>query len=365
MGGGAATKTEISNNNNLDLTAKVIEEGKPQAEEEVKEEDEVSPSERLVVSCEVARKMQDAFRGYLSRQHMKEPLFGVRDARAWFKVLDAHPLADRPVSEVQSLISRILEAKLPPLELQRPNDGVQVRAKAAVTLEDGAIYEGEWDKQGNKHGLGTLVTNDGSKIVGCFKGGFVEGLGRLIQSTGIVFEGEFKEGKLNGNGKIQREKGAKFDGELVDGKIHGKGAEEWPDGTKYEGEYHYGVRHGIGKLTMGDGSTYIGDFAGGTMHGKGELKWHNGNSYKGAWKKNKMHGKGVFTWNDGRVYTGHFRDDIRHGKGKMTWSDGKAYDGDWVEGKQDGVGEFTFLKEGKLITKKARWEAGNRVEWIV
>ena len=352
----------MQNMDQVDLTVKANEEFKEQHESP--EVEEVPPSSNLVVSPEVARLMQSAFRGYISRQHLKEPLLGVRDSRAWLKVLDAHPLAEKPVSEVQSLISRLLEAKLPPLEIKRSDDGVPVKSKAAVKLDDGAIYEGEWNKQGKKHGLGTLVTNDGTKIIGCFKSGFVEGLGRMIQSSGIVFEGEFKDGKMNGNGKIQREKGAKFDGEMVDGKIHGKGTEEWPDGTKYEGEYHEGVRHGIGKLTLGDGSAYIGDFVEGLMDGKGELKWHNGNSYKGNWKQNKMHGKGVFTWGDGRIYNGAFKDDIRHGKGKMTWPDGRAYDGDWTEGKQDGIGNYTFMRDGKLITKKGRWEHGNRIEWV-
>lgn len=344
--------------NNIDLTPSANEAEKP-----INEEEEQKTKSTLIIPEKEAKPIQGAMRGYLVRRDMQNPLFDLREARSWFNIEAIYPKAEKPVAEIQSLLIGIVENKLPPLQLKR-HDDVPVVAKPAVQLKDGAVYEGEWDKKGNQHGIGTLVNNDGSKLIGCFKGGLVEGLGRLIQNTGLVYEGEFKDGKLNGNGKIQREKGAKFDGEMVDGKIHGKGTEEWPDGTKYEGEYHEGSRHGIGKLIMGDGSSYVGDFSNGLMHGKGEFKWKNGNSYKGAWRKNKMHGKGVFQWNDGKKYVGHFKNDEKSGQGVMTWSDGKKYEGEWENGKQHGIGMYTFMKDNQPITKKSRWEEGTRVEWV-
>ena len=133
---------------------------------------------------------------------------------------------DKPVEEIQNKLVTILESGLAPLNMEKLNDGIEVKSKPAVKLNNGSIYEGEWDKKGNQHGKGTLITEDGSKIVGIFKGGLLEGIGRMINSTGLVYEGEFKEGKLNGNGKVKGKHGGKFDGNLEDGKLHGYGVEE-------------------------------------------------------------------------------------------------------------------------------------------
>lgn len=312
-----------------------------------------------------AKQIQGAVRGFLTRKEFQQPLFNAKDARTWFNIEKLYPKADKPIAEVQNLLVGILESKLTPFTPQKPDDGVKTVAKPAVKLNDGAIYEGEWDKNGQQHGIGTLVKEDGSKVVGLFKAGKLDGLARMIQSTGLVYEGHFRDGEMNGNGKIQNKVGGKFDGELANGKIHGKGAEEWPDGTKYDGEYKEGIRHGNGTLVLPDGSTYTGEFKNGSMHGKGELKYKNGNSYKGTFKDNKMNGKGVFVWNDGRKYTGQFKDDVKHGKGMMTWKDGKVYNGMWVDGVQHGEADYTFKnKEGALVTRKSKWENGTRVEWI-
>lgn len=244
-------------------------------------EPEIPIKKQILVSENEAVSIQSALRGYTARKDLQKPLFNIKESRCWDNIVQNHSKPERPLSEIQHKSVSQAEDKLQPIVVERPNDGVKVQNLPALKLEDGSIYEGEWDSNGNKHGLGTLFTKDGSKLTGCFKSGLMEGIGRMIASSGLVLQGEFKEGKLNGNGKILRETGATFDGELLNGKIHGKGVEEWPDGTKYEGEYDKGIRHGKGTLSLGDGSVYTGSFKNGKMHGKGTFVWKNGNKYKG------------------------------------------------------------------------------------
>jgi hypothetical protein len=320
----------------------------------------------LVLTIPEASSLQSVLRGYLSRKHIHEPLFNLREARAWLHTIQAkYEIVDQPIADAQHRSVGRLEKKLAPLTLERPADGVKVRAMPPVKLDDGRIYEGEWDKDGNQHGLGTMITADGSKIVGVFKEGQVDGMGRMIQSSGIVLEGQFKDGELHGNATIQAKKGAKFEGEVKAGKMDGKGTEEWPDGIKYEGEYKGGLKHGKGTLIMPDGSKYTGQFKKNNIEGKGTMEYKNGNKYTGKWKNGKMNGYGVFEWADRRVYEGEFKDDIRHGNGKLTYPDGRVYDGEWVEGKQHGEANSTFLgKDGQITTKRGVWEDGNRVKWV-
>ncbi|OMJ85095.1 hypothetical protein SteCoe_13685 [Stentor coeruleus] len=358
--GEKAVEAKNINEGGLDLEKKPEEEVKVEPQSETLE-----PVFKMLVDPHEALTMQSGIRGYLVRKEIRKPLAEVKEVKTWQKLADKYPKLGKPLTEIQSSFVGDLEKKLVPLDIQRPDDGVAVKEMPAVQLDDGTVYEGEWDKHGNKHGLGTLVKEDGSKIVGCFKGGQLEGKGRMIESSGLVFEGEFKNGAMNGAGTVQNKSGGKFDGELADGKLHGKGTEQWPDGTKYKGGYQHGLRHGKGVLEMPDGTTYKGEFSNDKMHGSGKLVYKNGNSYDGEFKDNMMHGLGTFKWADGRVYEGNFKKDQKHGKGKMTWPDDKIYDGDWKDNKQHGEAEYTFQKKDKeMTTRKSKWENGSRVEWL-
>ena len=332
--------------NNAASTTKNMDEykiegsSKQEAEIDLIEQKEIEVN--LLVDTDKVPAIQGAVRGFLTRKQFEKPLSEAKEARSWVDVEKKYERVEIPLTDVQSSLVGSVEGKLEPLHLERPDDGVPTVAKPAIKLNDGSIYQGEWDKQGKQHGLGTLIKEDGSKVTGCFKAGLLEGVGRIIESSGLVFEGQFKDGELNGNAKIQNKSGGKFNGEMHQGKMQGKGAEEWPDGTVYDGEYENGLRQGHGNLKLPDGSTYAGEF-----------------------REGHMNGKGTFSWNDGRVYEGKFKDDVKHGKGIMKWPDGKMYDGDWVEGVQHGTAMYSYNdKKGVIISKKSKWENGSRVEWI-
>jgi hypothetical protein len=320
-------------------------------------------NDSILVNENEAVSIQSAARGYIDRKKIKKPLEDIKESNSWVKVEKKYQLTEIPIEEIQNEKVTSIEVKLAPLDIVKHDDGVPVQSKPPLKLEDGSVYEGEWNKLGQKHGKGTLITEDGSKSTGIFKNGDLEGPGRIIQSTGLVLEGEFKQGKLNGEGKIKGKHGETFEGNLRNGNLHGFGVETWPDGMKYEGEYNNGQREGKGKLVLGDGSTYEGDFFKDKMEGQGVYTWKTGNKYTGEWKNSKMNGKGVFQWEDGRKYEGEFKDDLKNGYGKMVWPDGRYHEGTWLDGKQHGKGTYNYSKGDKFIARKGNWENGSRVSW--
>lgn len=60
-----------------------------------------------------------------------------------------------------------------------------------VQMKDGAIYYGQWNQNGQKHGYGILVRNDGSKYEGFFYNDSLQGRGRYIDPNGnFYYEGK-------------------------------------------------------------------------------------------------------------------------------------------------------------------------------
>lgn len=59
-------------------------------------------------------------------------------------------------------------------------------------LDNGAIYQGQWSKEGLREGRGTQIWKDGSKYTGYWKGDQAHWKGRLIHADGDVYEGDWK-----------------------------------------------------------------------------------------------------------------------------------------------------------------------------
>ena len=58
-------------------------------------------------------------------------------------------------------------------------------------MDNGAIYHGQWTKNGLREGQGTQIWKDGSKYVGYWKIDQANGKGRLIHADGDVYEGDW------------------------------------------------------------------------------------------------------------------------------------------------------------------------------
>ncbi len=63
--------------------------------------------------------------------------------------------------------------------------------RGAYELDNGAIYKGQWSREGLRYGRGIQVWVDGSKYEGYWRSDMANGMGRLIHADGDVYEGEW------------------------------------------------------------------------------------------------------------------------------------------------------------------------------
>ena len=57
---------------------------------------------------------------------------------------------------------------------------------------EGDVYEGDWSKEGKKHGIGKITFYDGSMYEGRFMNGFFSGYGTLRLADGTVYTGSVR-----------------------------------------------------------------------------------------------------------------------------------------------------------------------------
>ena len=295
---------------------------------------------------EIAR-IQAGFRGYKARKEFQKVKGGgdadhnnPRQSARLSQRNDSrgNPAVARQLNEMPDYsnpATRLTEQKLGKFDYDQPASpsAKNLIERGPYELDNGAIYVGEWTKEGLRHGRGLQVWKDGSKYEGYWKQDMANGKGRLIHSDGDVYEGEWHNDKAHGRGTYIHMDGAKYTGDWREDKQHGFGIETWPDGARYEGNYEYGKKHGTGTFKWADGSMYIGEFYNNNIHGKGVYTWSDGRKYEGEWRNNKMHGRGTFTWADGRKYVGEYMDDKKQGYGEFIWPDNRSYKGEWHNGK--------------------------------
>lgn len=113
----------------------------------------------------------------------------------------------------------------------------------------GGIFLGEWLK-GHMHGLGILSYSDGEYYVGGWRYDKKEGLGVYVWGmgnpavAGDKFEGCFKQGNCHGNGRTMFNDGGWHKGEYKNGKMHGHGVMQTSDGWEYTGQWSNDEMHG-------------------------------------------------------------------------------------------------------------------------
>ena len=234
---------------------------------------------------------------------------------------------------------------------------IDLEKRSSVLLEDGSIYEGQWDLNNSRTGQGKCLFSDGLFYDGFWIEGVPHILGRFIKPDGDLLEGLVKRGKMNGKGVQVDLKGYKYVGFWKDNLKHGKGEENFPNGVIYKGEFLFDKHHGKGELILPNQSKYVGDFFEGKFDGEGEFFWANGESYKGEWSEDVKHGKGIYSYEDGRVYEGDFCDDVPHGFGKLIQKDGDIVESFWDMGKPVGMAmkQIGDMKD----TKSIFFEEGN------
>ena len=86
-------------------------------------------------------------------------------------------------------------------------------SRGPCELDNGAVYHGQWNRDGLREGKGTQMWQDGSKYVGYWKNDQANRKGRLIHADGDVYEGEWMCDKAHGRGFYEHIDGAKYIGD--------------------------------------------------------------------------------------------------------------------------------------------------------
>lgn len=104
-------------------------------------------------------------------------------------------------------------------------------AQQTYTYPVGDTYQGTWDDEGRKHGIGKFNSTNGNLYVGQFEHGLCSGVGVLKLPDGSRYEGEFLQGKFHGVGVFTRSDKMKYEGEFFEGDVRGLGLITFPDGS--------------------------------------------------------------------------------------------------------------------------------------
>ncbi|CAI2716971.1 caspase family protein [Nitrospina watsonii] len=131
------------------------------------------------------------------------------------------------------------------------------------------------------------------------------GAGRTLSvCPDCTYTGDTQNGQKHGQGSALYNNGDQYEGAFVADQRHGQGTYTWANGDTYTGEWVDNVREGQGTMTFHTGDRYEGQWNNDVMHGQGTFTWANGDQYVGAYVNGKRHGEGTLTYADGRVEKG-------------------------------------------------------------
>ena len=133
-----------------------------------------------------------------------------------------------------------------------------------IDFSDGS-YEGEINKNKQKHGKGFFRWSDGSYYNGLYENDKRHGEGRFLWANGETYEGIYVQDKRTGRGIYRWSDGSMYSGSFFNGKRHGNGIFTSADGIRYEGEWLHDVQHGKGKLIFPNDKILIGTWIEGTL----------------------------------------------------------------------------------------------------
>ncbi|KAL9182818.1 hypothetical protein ACHAXT_004097 [Thalassiosira profunda] len=91
-------------------------------------------------------------------------------------------------------------------------------------------YEGDLNKEGQRHGFGVLLCDNGNSYEGEWNKDKRDGLGIARYSSGDVYDGQWVRGKRQGHGVMYIEAGDTYIGSWNNGLKHGAGTYHWSDG---------------------------------------------------------------------------------------------------------------------------------------
>jgi len=229
-----------------------------------------------------------------------------------------------------------------------------------VTLRNGVVYEGEFSRDGRRHGHGRTEIPEilqqrlgFQRHVGEYRDGLRDGPGEMLFADGTLYRGNFEKNRRHGHGHYRNSDGTPiFTGPWKNDEPGTGNADIlYPSGHRYKGQVCDGCRDGKGSLWLEnpDGATFL---------------------YCGMWEADEMHGRGELHGSDG-VYRGQFMNGVREGKGRFEYlkEPHSYYEGSWEEDQPHGIGTFVNeqgeyvdreFHEGELVPAAGRFVRRSR-----
>lgn len=199
-------------------------------------------------------------------------------------------------------------------------------------------YDGQWNIQGERHGVGLFIDENGSVYYGDWELDAKQGKGLYINQRGDYYIGDWEKGQMSGIGELSLSEGLIYMGEFKYGIRDGKGVEIAKDYIYY-GEFINNVKEGFGTLKTSE-LTYKGYFTNNNYNGHGLITWSDGRQFAGVLDNAKINGIGIMIYSNGNKYIGHYENAKKKGKGIYYWEKCKYYNGEWLNNKPHGSGEY-------------------------
>jgi hypothetical protein len=152
-------------------------------------------------------------------------------------------------SDLSGSLSSSLDSSSPPKPHNNNSSGGTTIAKKVRICRNGIFmgtYEGDLNKDGQRHGVGVLLCDNGNCYEGEWKLDKRDGLGVARYSSGDVYDGQWKRGRRQGHGVMYIESGDTYIGSWHNGLKHGAGTYHWADGEVDVSWYQEDKRVGEG-----------------------------------------------------------------------------------------------------------------------
>lgn len=183
---------------------------------------------------------------------------------------------------------------------------------------------------------GTLIVtrNDPSDFTytGTFLNNDFHGIGTIVSQNGSIYQGQLSYGQYNGVGTLRtvvtmnNSNGSSTDGQDKDADDD-RGTTDSSNNNKKKKKKDNIME-----------SVYTGDFSEGIFHGHGSLTHSDGSSYVGTWSHgNRI--EGTETLPNGDIFEGKFNNDVREGQGILRLKCGRVT--------KQGIWENDVLKDGE------------------
>ena len=192
-----------------------------------------------------------------------------------------------------------------------------MHGQGVMTFKNGKIQRGIWkndkfigsktEKSLSKYQSKAKDTIKLNQTNECPSSGYKDNCkGRMSYGGGDTYIGFFKNNKRHGQGTYVYKNGTKLTGTFYKG-LPSYGTEtyggKWK-GDRYTGNFENWNRSGQGNYFWKNGNKYFGQWQKNKLHGQGTFTWKSGNKYVGQWEKGNQHGQGIKTYNNGKIEKG-------------------------------------------------------------